>query len=307
MGEFSNRIAFVVPTRNRPDDLRRMLTSVTNQSCLPDELIVVDGGDETVESVVDEFSALNIKYLRVYPPSLAKQRNAGMAQIGTSITLAGYLDDDLVLEPGAMEGMLAFWETTASEVGGARFNILNEALPKGVFLKTLFLIDSPSRGEVLRSGYQTSIGPVDENKFVRWLSGGVTIWRRSVISQFSYDEWFEGTGFLEDLEYSYRVGKEYKLVVVADASVQHLAYPVRKDKNYLLGKWQSINRMYVVKKNEEMSALLCYWALVGQMLINAGHGVVGRDFSRLQRAWGNIVGLSKVATGKFEKLGGILK
>ncbi len=46
---FQSRIAFVVPTMNRPAELRRLLASVESQSALPDEIIIVDGSSEPVD------------------------------------------------------------------------------------------------------------------------------------------------------------------------------------------------------------------------------------------------------------------
>ena len=307
MPGIAHKIAFVVPTKDRPRDLHRMLGSVASQSCLPDQMIVVDGGDETVEQVAAEFPTLNVQYLRVYPPSLSKQRNAGIEVVDPSMTLAGYLDDDLVLESGSMEAMSAFWEKAPPEVGGARFNIVNEELPRSVWLKSWLLMDSPVRGTILPSGFHTSIGTVAEDKHVRWLTGGVTLWRRRVIEEFSYDEWFSGTGSLEDVDYSYRVGRKYQLVVVAGARVQHLSYPIRKDRNYLLGKWQAINRIYFVRKNPELSLPLCLWALWGQLLLNVAKSIAERNSVGLRRATGNLVGLFRLATGRTNTTGGILK
>ena len=307
MSVFTNQIAFVVPTKDRPEDLRRLLKSVQAQSVHPKQIIIVDGSRVPIENVVEEFPELSIKYVRLYPPSLSKQRNAGMEAIDLSISLAGYLDDDLVLEPGAMEAMLAFWEKASKDVGGARFNIVNDEMPRILWLKSLFLIESKKRGEVLQSGYQTSIGRVMHDKYVRWLSGGVTVWRRQVIEEFSYDEWFQGTGYLEDVDYSYRIGKKYKLAVVADARVQHLSYPVRKESNYVLGKWQAINRIYFVKKHGDFLLPVCYWSLLGEFLLNLGTGIGTIDSGRLRRAWGNLVGLLYVAQGKIERMDGLLK
>jgi GT2 family glycosyltransferase len=284
-----------------------MLASVESQSCLPDQIIIVDGGDTTVDDVVGEFPNLNLQYLRVYPPSLSKQRNAGMAAIDPFITLAGYLDDDMVLEPGAIEAMLTFLEEAPEDVGGARFNIITDRFPRAIWLTSLFLIDSRKRGIILRSGYSSTIGPVAGNKYVRWSSGGATVWRRKVIEDFAYDEWFAGTGYLEDIDYSYRVGMKYKLVVVADARVQHLSYPVRKDRNYLLGKWQAVNRMYLVKKHEDFSVPLYYWSMLGQFLFHLGAGIWKRDSGYLRRAWGNLVGLWYVVQGRIERIQGQFK
>ena len=307
MNYFTGRIAFVVPTKDRPDELRRMLRSVEAQSFRPDQVIVVDGSEDRVEGIISELPALNIEYLRVYPPSLSKQRNAGMAAVDPSMTLAGYLDDDLVLEPGAIEAMLRFWETAGEDVGGARFNIVNEELPRGIWIKSLFLLESQKRGDILRSGYQTAIGRVAQDTYVRWLSGGVTLWRKRVIDEFTYDEWFQGTGYLEDVDYSYSVGKKYKLVVVADARVDHLTSPVRKDSNFVLGKWQAINRMYFVKKHGEFQFLMFCWSIFGEFLLNVLTAVKDLNRPRLGRAWGNLVGIIWIAQGRLEKVDGLLK
>jgi len=307
MPVFSNRIAFVVPTKDRPDDLRRMLTSLQVQSVHPDQVIVVDGSENPIKDTLKEFPKLNIQYSRVYPPSLSRQRNVGIAAIEPGVTLAGHLDDDLVFKPGAMEAMLSFWESAPDDVGGARFNIITDDLPRIIWIKSLFLLESRKRGKVLRSGYQTAIGRVKNNMHVRWLSGGVTVWRRQVIEEFSYDEWFEGTGYLEDVDYSYRVGEKYKLAVVADAHVEHLTYPVLRDKNYLLGKWQAINRTYFVKKHKNLSLPLCYWSMIGELLLNCFTAFWRRDVGRLRRALGNCVGLLMVTTGPIPKIDGFFK
>lgn len=307
MPGFSNKIAFVVPTMNRPDDLRNMLESVVSQSCLPDQIVIVDAGDITVDQVVREFPSLNTVYLREYPPSLSRQRNVGMAAVDQSISLAGYIDDDIVFEPGTIEAMLKFWENSSSDVGGARFNIMNEGLPKLIWLRSLFLIESRTRGALMPSGFQSSISVMKDTTWVRWLSGGATIWRRSVIDEFKYDEWFQGTGYLEDLDYSFNVGIKYKMAVVADAQVQHLSHPLRKDMNYVLGKWQAINRMYFIRKHEQFSTALYYWAMLGEFCFNLLASISERNSSRLNRAWGNIAGLSYVACGKLERIGGVFK
>jgi glycosyltransferase involved in cell wall biosynthesis len=306
---FSNRIAFVVPTRNRPADLRRMLKSVEAQSVVPDEIILVDGGDpgQMVDDVPAEFPNLRVRYLRVYPPGLSKQRNAGMDAVSVDITLAGYIDDDIVFEPGAIEAMLGFWEKAGRDLGGASFNIVNNDRRRIFWIQRFFLLSSPRRGTFLRSGYETPLWPVTDTIWTRWLCGGATIWRRDITREIPYDEWFEGTGYLEDVDFSSRVGRKYRLAIVGEARLLHLAYPIRKDRNYLFGTWQAVNRMYFVRKNPEFSRLACYWALVGQIAFHTLLGLATRDTGLLARARGNVVGLAKVLTGRLERIGGIIK
>jgi GT2 family glycosyltransferase len=284
-----------------------MLRSVQVQAVRPEQIIIVDGGEDRVDGVVDEFAGLNLEYIRVYPPSLSKQRNAGMERVHPSTTLAGYLDDDLVLEDGALESMLSFWEVAPEEVGGAAFNIVTDRRPHGTGFKSFFLLDDSQRGVVLRSGYQTMICPVEKTTYTQWLFGGATIWRSNVIDEFSYDEWYYGTGYGEDLDYSYRVGKKYKLAVVGDARVQHFSPPIRKEINFVLGKWQMINRMYFVKKNQDLSVPLCYWALSGQVLVNSAKALAKRDRALFMRVLGNILGMTRVVRGRLDRIGGIYK
>lgn len=303
----AHRLGFVVPTKDRPRELRRMLTSLQVQSVRPDQIIIVDASKDPVSDLVREFSDLAIDYVHIYPPSLSRQRNAGMRRLLPTITLAGYLDDDLVIEDGAVEAMLAFWETAPADLGGAAFNIINTCLPRGAFLKSLFLLESRQQGILLPSGFQASLWPVRATTYVRWLCGGATIWRREIVEQFDYDEWFEGTGYLEDLDYSYRVGKKYQLAIVEKARVQHLSPPLRKEVNYLLGKWQAINRVYFVKKHPEFSLPLCYWALIGEATLNAGKAFMSLDRHLFMRVLGNISGICLVIAGRLERIGGILK
>ena len=82
-------LAFVIPTKDRGKDLRRMLASLVAQNRLPDQVIVVDGSGIAVFWCVSEFPELQINYVRLLPPSLSAQRNAGMAMLRPEITQIG--------------------------------------------------------------------------------------------------------------------------------------------------------------------------------------------------------------------------
>jgi len=114
----SVKIAYVVPTKDRPDDLHVLFKSLQKQTKQPDQIIIVDGSDPDIKYVCDDYLDLDITYVREFPPSLARQRNAGMAALNDEITVAGYLDDDLELEPDATEKMISFWENAEDDVGG---------------------------------------------------------------------------------------------------------------------------------------------------------------------------------------------
>jgi glycosyltransferase involved in cell wall biosynthesis len=73
-----HRISLIVATKDRPDDLRKLLESLRRQTVQPAEIVVVDASREPVEPVLVEFPELTTLYLRHWPPSAAAQRNAGM-------------------------------------------------------------------------------------------------------------------------------------------------------------------------------------------------------------------------------------
>ncbi len=305
-----HKIAIVVPTKDRPDDLRKMLASLQAQTRKPDQLIVVDGSDPDVRSVVEEFaSTLAPEYVRVIPPSLARQRNAGMAALRPDITLAGYIDDDIVLEPEAVQRMLAFWDAAPADVGGAAFNITNNPRPRGLALKRLFGVDHPTPGILMRSGFPSSIGCQQKTIETEWLYGGATVWRREVIKRFPYDEWFIGTGFMEDVDFSFNVRRHYRLALVGDAKLAHYSYPVRRERQFLLGRWQVLNRMYIVRKyrSRGLSPLHAWLASCGVLLLNAGAALFMGNGAYWSRARGNAAGIWSELTGRTEQVGGFLK
>ena len=304
---FRSKIAIIIPTMNRPRQLQRLLASLESQSALPDEVIIVDGSADPIDGVLKDFPNLNLRYLRVLPPCLSKQRNAGLAKVSRDMSLAGFLDDDLVLEPGSIEAMLRFWDQAPKDVGGASFNITNGRPPRGLLIKSLFRMDSFKRGCVMRSGYEASIPPVREDTYVDWLCGGATVWSREVVAEFKYDEWFRGYSYFEDVDYSYRVGRNYKLLVLANAKVQHLTPPVKGDRNFTMGKCQVINRRYFLQKHDHMSVLLFYWATLGLMIANIGEGILLRNPGLFVRSWGNFVGLVQSSFARLQQIDTALK
>ncbi|WIM05128.1 MAG: glycosyltransferase [Candidatus Nitricoxidivorans perseverans] len=305
----NNSIAVVIPTKDRPDDLRTMLASLGAQTRRPDQVIVVDGSDPDIRHVVEAFPELGIDYVRVFPPSLSRQRNAGMARLREGISLAGYLDDDLVLEPEAVERMMSFWEGADSTVGGAAFSITNFPAPRHVPLKSLFWIDSAKPGRVLPSGVVSSLMCEGGDLETDWLCGGATIWRREVIDTYRYDEWYQGTGFLEDVDYSFSVRERYRLFLVASARLAHYSHPVRPERQFLLGKWQIVNRMRLVRKfrSRGLSPWKSWVASVALTALNFGQALVARDGQYLNRARGNFAGLFSELSGRREQIGGHLK
>ncbi len=296
MNEPRHRIAFVTPTKDRPEDLRKMLQSLAAQTRTADQVIVVDASYAPVETVVRSINELPIDYLRwSEKPSAAAQRNGGLALIRSDMDLVCFFDDDQILHPDALEKMLAFWETVGAEVGGASFNMANHEdnrsgrIKKSQLSNTLGLYCSQP-GRVARSGWQSLYGKVERNTEVEWLSSQAIVVRRRVLDEFQFDPFFEGYSYLEDVDFSYSVSRKYKLVVVAAARFDHHPRYAERSGSYRFGVLESRNRLYFVGKHK-LSTWRCCLGLLTRWLTTLSHAIVARNGRSFQRAFGNIVGV----------------
>lgn len=298
MQEFKPSVACVIATKDRPELLRRLLWSLKAQSYKPVQIVIVDSSKNSDEKITQEFLDLPVKYMIHQPPSGTAQRNAGVEAVDQGIEFVGIVDDDAVLEANALEAMMNFWEEANEDVGGASFNLLNHPQTYASVLKSRAITEklgfySKNNGKVLSSGFHTLIGTVKRTTWVQWLPSTFVIWRKRVFDDYKFDEWFSGYSYLEDLDFSYRVGKEYKLAIVADARFYHYPAPGGRGSGYRFGIREVLNRVYFVRKYEELSRLKCYLALKVRMLISISMFIKERKFSFLQRTAGNVVGIIK--------------
>lgn len=288
----------MIATKDRPKEILAVLKSLENQSKRPNEVIIVDGGTRPrSENAFCSFK-FPVKYFRYFPPSAARQRNAGIKAVYSEANLVGFLDDDILLDYNALERMLAFWEGASEDTGGASFNLVNHPsllAPKikySYFAKKLNLY-SKKPGKVLRSGFQTIVGTVEKTTEVEWIPSTAAVWRRRVLASDHFDEWYEASSYLEDLEFSYRLAKFYRLAVVADARYFHYPAHGGRENCYIFGKREVLNRLYFVRKYPELSIFYCFFALLLRMSLTLYLFFRNGDVHFLQRILGNIAGFKK--------------
>jgi GT2 family glycosyltransferase len=296
------KLTFVVATKDRPEELRRLWRSLCSQNRLPGEVVIVDASARPFPLADLEPVPIFLRYLRTGVASATRQRNLGLDAVGPDANLVGFLDDDAVLEEGAVEEMLRFWEGADGEVGGAAFNLVNHPPLDLASLKHTRLAESlgfysKRPGTVAPSGFQTMIGFVERTTWTDWLPSGASVWRREVVRDYRFDEWFDGYSYLEDLDFSYRVGKSFKLAVVAGARYSHLQAPGGRGGGYAFGLREVLNRVHFVKKYPELSLRKCYAALSARLLMSLALAVRERRVSFIARAFGNAVGLVRSTLG----------
>jgi GT2 family glycosyltransferase len=296
----SLRLAFVIATKDRPEELRRLWRSLLAQSRPPDEIVVVDASAAPTPPPTPAAGGAVLRTITTPIASAAHQRNLGVGAVGPDVDLIGFLDDDAVLEENAVAEIVRVFDEFGPELGGAAFNMIDHPameladLKRTPFAEALGLY-ARRRGAVTASGFQTMIGTVEATIWTDWLPTGASVWRREIFRGHRFDEWFPGYSYLEDLDFSYRVGRAYRLAVVASARYRHLPAPGGRGSVFAFGVREVLNRVHFVRKHDGLSLAKCYAALTARLLMSLGRAIREHDAGFAARAFGNAVGLARAA------------
>lgn len=290
----------VIPTKDRPAELLALLECLDRQTRPIDHLVVVDASAESAAPLLEgRLRSSRIEYLRHHPPSAAAQRNAGIARLAGRYPLVGLFDDDIWLAPDAVERMLAFWASEASRgVAGAAFNQQGfESIGEQGSLKRSRLADAlglyrHTPGRVAPSGWHSLIGTVSRDTAADWIPTTAAIWRAETLRHWRFDEFFHGYSYLEDLDFSYSVSRQARLMVVAQAPYEHLPAPGGRLDARRFGRIESRNRLYFVRKHG-LSLAACLAGLGIRMGMSLGESLGHLDRSLSLRALGNLEGIGE--------------
>ncbi len=286
-------LAIIIPTFNRPEKMANILTSLAAQIEPCGRIIVVDGGG-SVERVVERFTErLPVEYHRCTPPGQIRQRNYGIALLGSETRLIAYFDDDIVLEPDAIKVMIAFLNGCEPDTAGAGFNMVNFPPHRLSLLKALFGMSSRQQGRVLRSGFNVTIANVQEDLRAQWLCGGATVWKSEILRKFLNKEINSRWAASEDLVFSYPIGKKFPLYVCANARVRHEHVndhkAVNKYKYY--GRTFTLWQLSFIEQHPELSRLYFFWMITGQILGRLISGSFQHQKSQIYTAIGLMEGM----------------
>ena len=288
-------LAFIIPTKDRPQKLKNLLESFATQTVSCGRLIIIDGG-HSVENLVMSYSGkLPVEYYECRPPGQIRQKNMGISLLDEKTPLVGFLDDDIVLEPYALKAIISFWNSCGANTAGISFNIINVPAQRHFLLGSIFGLSVPEPGRVLRSGITTANYPAQTNLRTQWLCGGATIWKQDILKAFSHNEIQGRWAIAEDLIFSYPVGKRFSLYVCADARVrhEHVMDYVSKMKHRFHGRTQTIWWLYFVELNDDLSRTRFFFALFVRIIGRLMRGMLTFRIEHLEFVLGQVEGAIK--------------
>ncbi|HTL71348.1 MAG TPA: glycosyltransferase [Candidatus Eisenbacteria bacterium] len=291
------KISVIIATLNRPADLKIALESLMSQTRFPDEILIVDQSTNNQSKiVVSEMRLLrpdraaSLRYLVQEEKSLVKARNRGLAE--ATGDLVSFLDDDVALfEDYFLEIEKEFLSDSA--IGCASGNTLVKKAPAGAkwglrrFLMRVFRL-SDFNGRMTASGFGY---PIHEREITRrvevdFLPGCNMNYRRTVIGDERFDEWFTGYGFREDVDFSYRMSRRAKAVMIPGAKLYHNYAEGNRLDAGALKKMELRNYHYLFKKHRASNPLrtpLFLWSLAGLTLIDCFEFLSTGEASKLSK------------------------
>ena len=245
------------------------------QSVYPNEIIIIDASTNLeTEVAFKENPFRNLRFFKVGDADrgLTKQRNYGIERVSGESDIVFFLDDDIILEPNYFEQILETYKKhpDALGVGGYIINevkwqelVDNQTANANQFTYDGFVRKDGSRF-VLRKklGLDADRPPAHLPEFshgrsvsflppsgkiypVEQFMGGVSSFRKKVLEEHKFSEYFEGYGLYEDADFTLRIFQKGMLYVNTAAQVQHFHDSSGRPDMFKYGKMVVRNGWYV--------------------------------------------------------------
>jgi glycosyltransferase involved in cell wall biosynthesis len=293
------KLSIIIPSYQRPLDLKRCLTSVEFQTRPADEVVVVvrDGDVETLELIsVCRETMKSLRTIPVEKPGLIAALNSGIEAATGDILV--FTDDDSEAQPNWLELIEAsFAEPEVGAVGGRDWLQFPEEIPRYL------------HPEVKRLGVLSWYGKLHGNhhrplrghrREVMFLKGVNMAFRRGALGTYRIDPNLHGTGAQvgSEIDLCGHV-REMGLKILFDDRilVKHYSAPRPKDdiRTDLTGPvWQDacFNTHYLIAKHfgiHRSLAYFCHGRLLGSRympgLFASLRWSLRRDWSIWKRLW----------------------
>ena len=294
---FTKKTSLIIPTKNRPYLLSKLLFQLKKLRIKFNEIIIVDSSDKQFKNEVKYLSQKYKCKMFTTKSSTSYQRNFGIKKKSKKSKYIMFLDDDIFFKKKAFANMDKALKANFKinlNILGYGFNQVNnlklsylDIIKKSKFTSFLGLY-SDKPGKVLRSGWQTKIVNLKTNLFTDLMhSAAIIIPIVNLKSRFDLN--LGSYSYLEDLDFSINMRKKNKsgkFLLVSSAQFNHPNNIDRIDFNF--GKVEFLNRFWIVQKYNYDFTKFFYIALV-KIVMSFFSALL--NFKKFPKFFGNITGL----------------
>ena len=299
MAMIDTKIGIIVPTRNRPENIRNLLASIERSTIHPAICIIVDSSDFIYKIPSCSFPLL------LESPSLrgqVKQRNYGinlLKEFG-GVEYALLIDDDIVLKPDAiLEAITGVRRHASSDPRFVGFALNVTNLRKSNHLFRRLLLHPKKPGAVTMSTFCSSLSNLDSDTECDWVLGGAAIWNLDFLIKNPNDYPLTGKAYGEDLYYCSKVRGHARFTALSKAKCMHVDhYEIRISDNICRSAYhEGINdtrtRIFIARSFCQYSVSMTATHILWAGFIGAIFGLTVFDRTAFMLGIGRIAGLMK--------------
>jgi GT2 family glycosyltransferase len=317
-----NGVSVVIPTRDRQRDLRDLLWTLLDQSQMPLEIIIVDDSPKlsargVADSFIPKFDEVGckLKYFNGTGDGLPAARNIGIRLFNGDAVL--FIDDDTLLDQNVLYSISTFLRNKQDALGVQPILLpemqkisssARHKLENAIYTALMLTSYQENKLKTRRSGLSIFPSIVTEVFPAQRLSG-CCCYKREVFREFWFDCNLKRWGFMEDLDFSYRVNKKYphSLYVIPYAKIIHKGSKKARMSNensiYMVTIYWFYVFFKVVFDNSALNLIAFLWGLTGYLVVATG-GLILKKGSKNE--WWNLIYLLKSYGAAFRNLRRIL-
>lgn len=285
----------IIVTRNRPENLRNLLGTVSTQTLEPKHLYLIDSSEKEIFNLNAKIlENLNIPYSHISSISgISHQKNVGLG-FGLRHNYMHIIDDDVRLDPKYFEIVLEFLSNSDDTVAvGGKNTSIHHGPPH--VLRRLLWVASLRFGAVLKNGInEPSRG--DKIAEVEWLSGCAVTWDSSKSKNLRFEQlhWIYPNTWLpgNDVEISLWATQFGKLFYLPSAQYAHDYSTIGRDGSKIAARKVVAFRFHLSNTPyKRISKIGIIAGIINQALISFFKSLTSNTNKDREFALGLIIGL----------------
>jgi GT2 family glycosyltransferase len=282
-----SRIAIVIASTGRPEELGRWVDHVLRQTVQPAILVYAVVKPSDIPDWASTPSGVNVVFCA---PGLPIQRNAALDTIIGSCDIVAFFDDDYVPSRYCLEGIDRFFRTNPDVVAA-----------NGVLLADGINTAGISYEEAVELVTKTDSSPQREGTILhdlKGLYGCNMVFRAEAIGQERFDEQLPLYAWQEDIDFTARVGRARRMVKTDAFRGVHQGVKGARLPGTRLGYSQVANPIYLARKGT-IPAREAAKLILKNILMNHARSLAPESWiDRVGRCKGNWLAISDVLSGR---------
>lgn len=299
-------LSLIIPTKDRKEDLKRVIKNLSQQHDNFFELIIVDASSQSKKKLIrnwlEKFNcSFDFQYIKT-KANLSYQRNIGVEHaIGEII---GFLDDDTWFDRDFIINLRRLTESHPEVDGFSGPNKIKGSSFVRNFFSKFFLISGYgflNNQRVSFSGTSRMIANCSRVIKAQYLPGCFSFYRKKVFDECFFDELLAHPPCFDDLDFGYRSSRKFNYIFSPLISFYHNSTPIGRvnvaQREYRTGFYY----IYLIRSrfNQLWRLPFVIWTLIGYSILNIAISIKEFDFNIIINHYRGLIDGMKLKSDNF--------